>query len=75
MKTINIRFNRDFLQFKSGFVASVECDKEGTPTDQFYRNLLKDSEIDGVVSIVEPEPAKTIKQIKPAKIKKPLRNS
>jgi len=65
MKTIQIQFNRDFLEFKKGQKTCLVCDSEGTPVEQRFRNLLKDSQIDKTVSVVEPE-----KEVKPKSARK-----
>jgi len=69
MKTIEIQFNKDFLEFKKGQKKAIKCDAEKTPLEQRFRKLLKDSEIDNTVSIVKPE--KKVKSAKSTKSSKP----
>ena len=48
--------------YKENEIVEVKSDKHGTPLDSFWRNRIKDSEIDNCVEI--------IKEVKDFKIKK-----
>lgn len=39
-------------KLKSGDEVIVACDKDGVPLDNFWRNRVKDSEIDNAIEIV-----------------------
>jgi len=41
--------------YKAGETIYVDCDKAGIPLDQYWRNRLKDSVVDGCVEEIQPE--------------------
>jgi len=53
MKKINIEIHKDFMQFKQGQIIELDTDNNETPLSKFWRDRLKDSHIDGCVSIVK----------------------
>lgn len=53
MNKITIVINKDFGEFKKGSKIKVDANK-GIPLDKFWRDRLKDSEIDNCVSIHTP---------------------
>lgn len=53
MNAIKLEIGFDFGGYTKGQKVSVACDIHGTPTLQYWRNRLKDSEIDGCVSVVK----------------------
>jgi hypothetical protein len=67
MKSIQIQFNQDFLEFSKGQKLTIQCDANGTPLEQRFRKLLNDSKIDNTVSVVKKE--KKPKPLKSAKSK------
>lgn len=44
-----LKLNRDLRGFKAGQVIDVQVDASGVPTDKFWRNRVKDAEIDNCV--------------------------
>jgi len=69
MNTIILKINKPFInpntkkEHKIGEKVRVEVDKNGMPTNPYYRNRVKDSRIDGCCEIYTQE---TI-QAKPVK--------
>lgn len=61
MKSVTLDINMKIGRRKKGDTITVETDSEGTPLDSFWRKKLKDSAIDGCVSIQN----KRSKQAKP----------
>jgi len=59
-----ITFKKDFLEFKQGQTIEIDCDAAGTPIEKRFRKLLKNSEIDGTVSIEKPVKKKAKKSQK-----------
>lgn len=44
---------------KAGEIVEVQTCENGVPLDKFWRDRLKDSEIDGCIEVVKDEPVKT----------------
>lgn len=61
MKQITLEINQRLGNRQKGQTITLETDSEGTPLDAFWRKKLKDSAIDGCVSIQK----KRAKQAKP----------
>lgn len=61
MKQITLEINQRIGNRQKGQTITLETDSEGTPLDAFWRKKLKDSAIDGCVSIQK----KRAKQAKP----------
>jgi len=59
---LKLSINKDFLQYKKGSVITIDA-KDGIPISKFWRDRLKDSEIDNCVSIVKKAAKKTVKKI------------
>ena len=55
---MKIKLNVDMLKFKAGRVLNIEVDQNNIPIDQFWRNRLKDAEIDNCVEIVNKKKVK-----------------
>jgi len=53
MNKLTILINKDFGEFKKGSKIQVDANKK-IPLDKFWRDRLKDSEIDNCVSIYTP---------------------
>ena len=51
-----LQLHTDLASHKAGEVIYIEC-TDGVPVDRYWRDRVKDSEIDGCVSFVKPEPA------------------
>ena len=53
---MKLKLNQDLRtpsgKLLEGAIIEVECDKESTPLDMFWRNRLKDAAIDNCVEIV-----------------------
>jgi len=47
-----LKLNADLKGKARGSVINIEVDKDGTPMDRYWRDRLKDSEIDGCVEWV-----------------------
>lgn len=52
MKKLQILINKTFMQYQEGSIITVNAEK-GIPLEKFWRDRLKDSEIDNCVSIVK----------------------
>ncbi len=50
---LKIRINTPFMSWRKGQEVNVDA-RDGLPVSKFWRDRLKDSKIDGCVSIVEP---------------------
>ena len=71
-----LKLNTDRADHKAGEVIYIDC-VGGVPVDRYWRDRVKDSEIDDCVQFVKPEPAplkpepevevdlKNLKKIKP----------
>lgn len=60
----NIQVNKNLLTNKRGDVVSIAVDDDGVPLSKFWRDRLKDAEIDHCVTMLdEKEP--TVKKTKP----------
>ncbi|MEK0324943.1 MAG: hypothetical protein QQN63_04495 [Nitrosopumilus sp.] len=59
-----LKLHTDLASHKAGEVISIEC-TDGVPMDRYWRDRVKDSEIDGCVSFVEPEPTSRKSEPKP----------
>ena len=57
MTKIRLRLNRALNGLPEGSVVALDADANGVPLDRYWRNRLKDSAIDGCVSVVGDEPA------------------
>jgi hypothetical protein len=62
---MKLRLNQDLStprgKLLKGHVVSVECDKRLVPLDRFWRDRLKDSEIDNCVEIMRISKTKSKK--------------
>ena len=50
--------------YRAGETVQVECDKDGIPLDQYWRNRLKDAVVDQCVEEIQPEKPVTKKESK-----------
>jgi hypothetical protein len=59
----DLKINKDIVtpsgRRKAGIIISVQCDINNIPLNKFWRDRVKDSEIDGCVSFVERDSNKT----------------
>jgi len=60
---LQIRINKNFSPYRSGMVIKVNH-KNGIPLDKYWRDRIKDSVIDGCVTIIQ-----SVENKKPAKDK------
>ena len=51
-QSIKIKVNKDIGYYNAGAEITIPTDVNGTPTDPFFRRLLKDSEIDNCIEII-----------------------
>jgi hypothetical protein len=58
MKTLKLKLNLALNGKKSGDVVEVPCDEHGIPLEKFWRDRLKDSEIDNCVEKIDSKPKK-----------------
>ena len=58
---LKISIDKSFMQYTKGSIITVNA-KDGIPVDKFWRDRLKDSEIDGCVSIVKKTRKPAIKK-------------
>lgn len=61
---MKIKLNTDLNGFKKNRIIDIKADSEGTAIDPFWRERLKDSEIDNCVEIVIEEKSKLSKRVK-----------
>lgn len=57
---MRIKIKCDFLEHKAGSSIEIE-DVEGIPTDPYWRKRLKESQIDGLIEVVESKPKKSVR--------------
>ena len=56
MKQIHLLINTDTIQgHPKGSTVPVQTDKNGTATEKFWRDRLRDAEVDNCVEIVKPK--------------------
>lgn len=55
--SIAIRINKPMQRHNPGDVVVVPTFDDGTPTGLFWRRRIRDSKIDGCVTILQPDPA------------------
>ena len=53
MRRIQIKINKPLLDYPLGFIVKVRVDAKGVPFDRFWRDRLRDAEVDNCVSIVK----------------------
>ena len=53
MKNIKLKINFDFGKYKKDRVIRTTTDDNGIILDRYWRQRLKDSEIDGCISVVK----------------------
>lgn len=58
MKTLKIKLNLALNGRKAGDIIELSCDEHGIPLEKFWRDRLKDSEIDNCVEKIESKPKK-----------------
>ena len=61
---VKIQINKPFLKHKSGDVVEVKSNDKGNPYDKFWRNRIRDSQIDNCVQVVTPPPVIVPKKVK-----------
>lgn len=49
---MKLKINTDLYNLKEGAVVTIQT-KDGIPTEKYWRDRLKDSEIDGCVSVIK----------------------
>ncbi len=49
---ISLKINKPFSGKKAGDIIEISTDKIGVPLDAYWRNRLKDSEIDNCIEIL-----------------------
>jgi hypothetical protein len=52
-KIINIKCNANLGKYKKGSVVQVATSESGSPVERFWRNRIRDAEIDNCCEIVE----------------------
>lgn len=50
-----LKINKPMAGHRTGDIVEIEVDKNCIPLDRFWRNRLKDAEIDGCVELVSKE--------------------
>lgn len=60
---MKIKLNKDILNHKAGKIIRIP-DKDGIPTERYWRNRLRDSKIDNCIEIVEKTKQKKEPKIK-----------
>ena len=60
MNKIQIKINKALPGFRIGQSLTIEVDDNGLPLIKFWRDRLKDSEIDGCIEVVKQK--KAVKQ-------------
>lgn len=58
---LKISIDKSFMQYTKGSIITVNANK-GIPVDKFWRDRLKDSEIDGCVSVVKKTRKPSVKK-------------
>ena len=52
MNIVNIKINKAILNHVVGAIVRVPADDAGIPTDKFWRDRLRDADIDNCVEVV-----------------------
>ena len=60
LRNKKLKLNTDLAKHKSGIILTVQS-KGGVLVDKYWRDRLKDSEIDGCVTLLEDEPKAKVK--------------
>ena len=72
---MKIKLNADLAQYKKGEIIEIE-DKNGMPVESYWRNRLKESEIDNCITIVTKAVSEPVKQEKkPVEAKQEEKNN
>ena len=53
-----VKINLPLKSFKKGDITNIKVDSSGTPTEKYWRDRFKDSEIDQCVEFVKPSSVK-----------------
>ena len=56
MKVIEIKLNRSLRGQQAGAIVRIPTNRDGLPKDRYWRDRLKDAEIDGCCEIVNSPP-------------------
>ena len=64
MKVIQIKINKPIRDYPPGAIARVPVDDVGVPLEKFWRDRLRDAEIDSCVEVVEETRPKTLNKDK-----------
>jgi hypothetical protein len=52
-KAIKLKLNAPLRDLRNGSIVTVRTDENGTPLDRYWRNRLKDAELDDCVEIID----------------------
>lgn len=52
---IKMKCNQNLGRFKEGQVVQIQANDKGVPVDKFWRNRLRDAEVDGCCEIVKED--------------------
>lgn len=58
MKKIAIQINKPLRAYPIGTIIQIKTDKNGTPLERYWRDRLKDANIDGCIKIVKKKKSK-----------------
>lgn len=64
MNQIKIRINKPLKNYKAGTIIKVDAGKDHLPIDSYWRNRLKDAEIDNCILIIKNSIQSETKRIK-----------
>ena len=65
MKSIQIKVNKSVEPYMKEQVVTVQVDALGTPVRKFWRDRLRDAEVDNCVEIVKDKPKTSTKKDSP----------
>ncbi len=64
MKTISVQINKPIPGGVVGIVTQVEVDSKNVPVEKYWRDRLKDAEVDNCIEIVKEKKSKPATQTK-----------
>jgi hypothetical protein len=64
MNQIQIKINKPLKNYKANTVISIAAGKNKLPIEPYWRNRLKDAEIDNCISIVKKTTQDEVKKLK-----------
>jgi hypothetical protein len=56
---MKVKLNKNIAPYKAGREINIACDEHNIPLEKFWRDRLKDSEIDNCLTVISEEKVNT----------------